>query len=145
MWQSVDALATGDHIHLDTLVENAPAPGSAAWLPLVLDLVTYLADLGARWVVTVPVGVVDAVPAVPPTAVKLFDIIDERELGETPAVYRIAAGGPNLRWAGEIHEWRQPLKPNVLEVLTLSRHAAEPNAAWDARIEFHVDPRPGPT
>ena len=144
-WDSVQSLAYGDHIHLDCLVEQAPAPGSRDWMPLLLDLVEYLGVSDDFWVVTLPTGLAARLPDAEPTESQLFECSDAAELLEPPAVYRINAPGPNLHWEGVIHEWRRVRHPNVLEALSFVRDATDPAPCgrWETKIAFHIGPSAG--
>jgi hypothetical protein len=120
-WDDVRTLASGDHVHLDELVNDPPTPGSPDWIPIILELVTWLQQWGGNWMVTLPVGAVHELPRSFPTLSHIFDSVDTKDLVEPPAAYHLDDMLKTNTWVGEAHHWQQLREPGVMEVASFRR------------------------
>jgi hypothetical protein len=108
------------------LIDDAPAPGSRLWLPIVESVVADLEGRKGRWVVKFPLGSIAELPMTPPTVSTIFELLSPDEvLMEPPSVIRLTNAAGSSTWQGENHRWQSKGIGRSLAVVSLSRSLDE--------------------
>ena len=116
----IAALEPGQHIHLDLLVDDPPAPGSASWLPILDDLVDWLQCQVGHWGVSFPLGGASEIPESSDRHAALQQC-DPSLVAEPPSVNRLADAVRLNLWEGESHRWTRQLSASAVETISFSR------------------------
>lgn len=117
-------LSMGAHVHLTDLIPNAPSPGSIEWMPIVEAIAAELDSSSGRWIVKLPLGTVEAVPAdVLPGSV--HSLVELGSILEPPSVTHCLGQHQVARWEGANHRWQRVFGIRSLVVISVSRSVAE--------------------
>ena len=143
-WRLLESIGRNgpEHIHLDELVPDPPAPGSMEWLPVLDEVLGFLMKLGGPWYVSLPLGQCKALPGGDLSTEGAARLASREHLMEPPAVYRIAADLSHAVWDGESYCWTRVHRTGAVEAVTASRSRAEGAALepWTLRVGFAIEP-----
>jgi hypothetical protein len=130
----IRALVPGQHLHLDEIIENAPAPGSLEWLPIMRSLALEIHEWGeGSWGVSIQLGTVKKPPCGPIPTESIPALIEQAERFTPPDVWRLESG-PSHAWEGEKTTWDTDLTARVRECVTYSRSADDREAGEDFTV-----------
>ena len=130
-------LVPGQHVDVDGLVESPPPPGHRDWLPSLLGIAHFLASIGGRWIISLPLGTTTSMP----TTGLLDEVVSSvstEGLLEPPSVYRMVPVECPDRWEGENHRWSTRVSDSTIQVVSINRSHLEAEEPFTASVLFEV-------
>jgi len=140
-WDELKTMRPGDHMHLDSLMDRPPVPGSHEWLPVIDEVAAYLAGCEGRWVVSFSVGHCDSAPTTETSRADALVLVSRPEMSERPAVHRLVDPPPPPTWEGEHRRWNSKITERIVGYVSFSQSPdeREDGEGWTLRLGLEVN------
>ncbi len=96
--------------------------------------------MGGTWGVSLPFGTASAIPSRLEALTDVFGYVDDAEVIEPPAAYRLDGRLLPVAWDGEQYSWNRVSGPGVVELVDLTRpkNDAPGGGPWSVKIGFEI-------